>query len=201
MAIRFEWYENPANSDEEGEKKHYHARPTLNGCIDTEYLATQIQRRCSLTKVDVVASLDALSAVMAEHLRDGKRVHLNGLGYFQMSLAVDGEVEAHTKRRNTQVRMKGVKFRADQKLKNNIGAIEVEHTKHGAHSQRLTPEEVKARLNKYFKTHEVMTRSDFQSCCGLTRNTATRHILRLCEAGALKNIGSRMQPIYVMGEG
>lgn len=201
MPIRFEWYENPTTPDQEEEIKHYHARPTLNGRIDTTQLAQQIQGRCSLTKVDVAAVLDALSAVVAEHLQEGKRVHLDGLGYFHISLAVDGEVEAQTKRRNTKVRMKAVKFRADSKLKENIGIIEVEHTKYGAHSRRLSNEEIRVRLAKYFSERKVMTRSDFQICCGMTRNTATRHILRLRQEGVLKNIGTRMQPIYVPGEG
>ncbi|MEG0453997.1 MAG: DNA-binding protein, partial [Bacteroides sp.] len=94
-----------------------------------------------------------------------------------------------------------VKFRADSKLKENIGIIEVEHTKYGAHSRRLSNEEIRVRLAKYFSERKVMTRSDFQACCGMTRNTATRHILRLRQEGVLKNIGTRMQPIYVPGEG
>ncbi|MEG0040033.1 MAG: DNA-binding protein, partial [Bacteroides sp.] len=64
MPIRFEWYENPTTPDQEEEIKHYHARPTLNGRVDTTQLAQQIQGRCSLTKVDVAAVLDALSAVV-----------------------------------------------------------------------------------------------------------------------------------------
>lgn len=198
MAIRFEWYENPAASHPDEEKKLYHARPTLNGGVDTDYIAQQIQRRCSLTHIDVSAVLDALSNVVSEHLQEGKRVHLDGLGYFQVTLTVDGEVEAGTKRRNTKVKMKSVKFRADQKLKNNIGAIEVEHTPYGAHSCCLTEEGIRTRLKRFFETHQVMTRSDFQTYCGMTRNTATRHILKLREAGILKNIGTRMHPIYTL---
>lgn len=202
MAIRFEWYENPVNTDqaEEGGKKHYHARPTLNGRVDTDYIAKRIQRRCSLTDIDVAAVLDALSSVMAEELQEGKRVHLDGLGYFHITLAVEGEIEAHTKLRNTKVRMKAVKFRADQKLKNNIGTVKMEHTKYGAHSRRLTEKEITARLKKHFESHRVMTRRDFQACCNMTRNTATRHIQQLCQAGVLTNIGTKMHPIYVPKE-
>lgn len=200
MAIRFEWYENPTSLNDDDEKKRYHARPTLNGRRDTDDIAAQIQARCSLTDIDVAAVLDALSHVMAEHLQEGRQVHLDGLGYFQVTLAVDGEIEANTKRRNTKVKMKAVKFRADQKLKNNIGAIELEHTKYGIHSSCLTEQEIKAQLKRYFESHKVMTRSDFQSCCGMTRNTASRHILQLREAGVLKNIGTKMHPIYIPGE-
>jgi len=42
-----------------------------------------------------------------------------------------------------------------------------------------------------------MTRADFQKGCGLLRNTATNHLRRLVAEGKIKNIGLRMQPIYV----
>lgn len=199
MPIRFEWYENPVPSTEADEEspKHYHARPILNGRADTDYIARRIQQRCTVTHTDVAAVLDSLSRVMAEELQEGKRVHLLGLGYFRITLAVEGEVEAETKRRNTLVRMKGVKFRADQKLKNNIGEIKVEHIKYNAHSRRLTEEQIILRLKTYFTTQPVMTRCNFQTCCGMTKNTAARHITRLCQAGVLMNIGTKMHPIYV----
>ena len=35
----------------------------------------------------------------------------------------------------------------------------------------------------------------------MTRTTANRHLRRLLEEGKLKNIGKRMQPIYVAAAG
>lgn len=202
MAILFEWYENPVATTEGDEEspKHYHARPILNGHADMNYIARRIQHRCTVTHTDIVAVLDSLSTVMAEELQEGKCVHLDGLGYFRITLAADGVIEANTKRRNTLVRMKSVRFRADQKLKNNIGDIQVEHIKYNAHSRPLTPEQIDHCLKTYFTTHRVMTRRNFQACCGMTQSTAARHIARLCRAGVLTNIGTQMHPIYVPAE-
>lgn len=197
MAIRFEWYKNPTTREDEQEL--FHARPVLNGNVETEEIAGQIQERCSLTEVDVNAVLDALSHITAEHLKEGRRVHLNGLGYLQISLTCDGEIEKDTKYRNTKVKMKNVRFRADQVLKNRIGKIELEHTKRGVHSQTLSDEEIAERLKKYFLKEKVLTVGDFQQLCGMGRTTANRRIRQLREAGILKNIGTPMQPIYILG--
>ena len=62
-------------------------------------------------------------------------------------------------------------------------------------------EEIDMRLKEYFADHDVMLRYDFQEVCCMTRTTANRHLRRLLEEGKLKNIGKRMQPIYVASAG
>lgn len=198
MAIRFEWYENPTNTEEE--KTLYHARPILNGSADTKEIATQIQELCALTEVDVNAVLNALSYVTSTHLKEGKRVHLNGLGYFQLSLSCDEEIEADTKYRNTKVKVKTVRFRADQELKDRIGETKLVHSAHGTHSKKLSDEHIIKRLHTHFSKQPILTRKEFQQLCGMTRTTASRRIQKLREAGVLKNIGTQAQPIYMLGE-
>ena len=58
----------------------------------------------------------------------------------------------------------------------------------------LTPEEIDKRLEKFFTTHDFMTKGDFYSLTGMTRTTATRHIRRLCDEGKLENKGLQKQP-------
>ena len=112
MAIHFEWYENPVPPNRPDEKK-LHARITYNGKVGTDYVRRKIQERCSLTETDVTAVLDALSHVLGQELGDGRQVHLDGIGYFHPTLKCIEEVTAETKRKNTKVRLKGIKFRAD----------------------------------------------------------------------------------------
>ena len=93
--------------------------------------------------------------------------------------------------------MAGVKFRADQKLKNEIGTIKAKALKANEHSAKLTDKEIDRRLTNYFATRPFMTRNDFQSVCGMMRTPAMRHIRRLRTEGKLKNEGTMLQPIYV----
>ena len=196
MAIQFELYKTPHPKDEEG-KETYHARVVNFQHIDTDYLAKEIQIATSLTEGDVKSVLDSLSHFMGDRLREGESVHLDGIGYFYPVLTSTEPVTAATKRKTTKIKLKGIKFRADQVLKNEIGAIKAKPLGLNEHSQKLSDKEIDRRLTSYFSTHQFLTRSDFQSLCGMMRSTAQLHIRLLRSEGKLENAGKLNQPIYV----
>jgi len=200
MAISFDWYENPVSPDKP-EEKRFHPRIIANGQIDTKDLRSRIQSRCTLNEVDVTAVLDALSQVMDEELCEGRQVHLDGIGYFYPTLTATEEIAADTPRRNTKVKLKGIQFRSDQKLKNSVGHIKIKQMKRIIHSPKLSETDIDSRLRKYFTDHQIMQRSDFQDITGMVRSTAMIHIRRLRTKGKLLNIGIPSQPIYVPAPG
>ena len=200
MAISFDWYENPV-SPNKPEEKRFHPRIIANGQIDTKDLRSRIQSRCTLNEVDVTAVLDALSQVMGEELCEGRQVHLDGIGYFYPTLTATEEIAADTPRRNTKVKLKGIQFRSDQKLKNSVGHIKIKQMKRIIHSPKLSETDIDSRLRKYFTDHQIMQRSDFQDITGMVRSTAMIHIRRLRTKGKLLNIGIPSQPIYVPAPG
>ena len=200
MAISFDWYENPVSPDKP-EEKRFHPRIIANGQIDTKDLRSRIQSRCTLNEVDVTAVLDALSQVMGEELCEGRQVHLDGIGYFYPTLTATEEISADTPRRNTKVKLKGIQFRSDQKLKNSVGHIKIKQMKRIIHSPKLSETDIDSRLRKYFTDHQIMQRSDFQDITGIVRSTAMIHIRRLRTEGKLLNIGIPSQPIYVPAPG
>ena len=200
MAISFDWYENPVSPDKP-EEKRFHPRIIANGQIDTKDLRSRIQSRCTLNEVDVTAVLDALSQVMGEELCEGRQVHLDGIGYFYPTLTATEEISADTPRRNTKVKLKGIQFRSDQKLKNSVGHIKIKQMKRIIHSPKLSETDIDSRLRKYFTDHQIMQRSDFQDITGMVRSTAMIPIRRLRTEGKLLNIGIPSQPIYVPAPG
>ena len=200
MAISFDWYENPVSPDKP-EEKRFHPRIIANGQIDTKDLRSRIQSRCTLNEVDVTAVLDALSQVMGEELCEGRQVHLDGIGYFYPTLTATEEIAADTPRRNTKVKLKGIQFRSDQKLKNSVGHIKIKQMKRIIHSPKLSETDIDSRLRKYFTDHQIMQRADFQDITGMVRSTAMIHIRRLRTKGKLLNIGIPSQPIYVPAPG
>lgn len=200
MAISFDWYESPTPSDKQQEEKTLYPRILLNGSTTTNELRRRIQMRCSLTETDVTAVLDALSHVMGEDLADGRQVHLDGIGYFHPVLTCTEPVTLETKRKSTKVKLKAIKFRADQELKNQVGSIKVHPLKLNKFPSRITDSEINKRLKNYFSTHAFMTRSDFQTICGMSRSTAMAYIRRLRSEDKLENKGSMMHPIYVPGK-
>lgn len=201
MAILFDWYETPKPADKQGEEKTLHPRIKLNGSTGTDVLRRRIQEHSSLTETNVTAVLDALSHIMGEELAEGRQVHLDGIGYFYPCLTCTGPVTASTKHKLTTVKLKAIKFRADQTLKNEFGPLRVKCLKGSLEFKRLTNEEIDRRLTNYFKTHQFLRRTDFQELCGMPRSTAMRHLRRLRSEEKLENAGGLMQPIYIPKNG
>ena len=207
MAILFEWYETPVpnNETDETEKTTIHARITLNGKVGTDEIRHKIQARSSLTETDVSAVLDALSHIMGEELAEGRQVHLDGIGYFHPTLKCEEGITMETKRKNEKVKLKGIKFRADQALKNEIGNVKLKNFKHSGHSSKLSDVEIDMRLKEYFAEHPEYFSMidgkryslDFQHICGFMKSKAMEHLRRLKAEGKIENIGRQMQPIYV----
>lgn len=195
MAVRFEFYQTPAPDDKQGEKK-YHARVVSHNTVETKHIIHDIHSACTLTPGDIKACLAELSRVMAEKLRLGERVHIEGLGYFQVTLQCDS-TDTTPKTRAGHVAYKTIKFRPDKEMNAEMNTLKVERSDLKNHSLCTDSETVDAKLEKYFTENDVITRRNLETLCGLTRTTAGRQINRLLEENKIKNINTRNQPIYV----
>ena len=193
MAIKFEFYESPHTIGTN--KKRYHARVVNWQRITTDHLAQEIHYGSSLTVADIKATLISLSEKLAYHLKDGARVHLEGIGYFHLSLTCP-ETRTPSATRANRVKFKSVTFRADKYLKKELTGVKTERSKYKPHSMPMTAEEIDAALTEYFSTHSVLTRRQFESLCMLKRATAARYIARLVKEKKLCNISIPHNPIY-----
>ena len=200
MAILYEWYENPGESDD-SEEKGLHPRIFLNGKVGTDKLCRMIHGRSSLSVGDVKNAFEMLAQICGEELREGREVHIEGLGYFAPILRSTQKVTRSTKNKWSKMELKTIGFRPDARLRGELVGVTASRSKYARHSESLSAVEIDMRLKEYFADHDVMLRYDFQEVCCMTRTTANRHLRRLLEEGKLRNIGKRMQPIYVAAAG
>lgn len=198
MTVLFDFYEAPPKEGEENTFRVY-ARPVLASTVNTERVAAIIQERCSLTETDIIAALHSLGQVVAEQLQDGRRVHLEGLGYFSLSLECH-DIQTRKDMRADRVSVKSIKFQADKELKGLVMQTKAERSNYRSHSARLTNEEMDRRVAEHFEENNIMTRRDFQRFCQVKKGLAFKHIHRLLEEGKIKNINTLRQPIYVKGQ-
>ena len=188
MAIVFDWYENPNASSEE--EAALHPRIFMNGKVDTDTLCYKIHDYSSLTVGDVKNVLDNLSKILGESLREGKEVHIEGIGYFYPTLAATGKVTRSTPHKTNKVAFKTVRFRPDSNLKGHFVGVRANQSKYVRHSEKVSEVEIDMLLKEYFAEHQMMTRRDFQEVCGLARTTAKMHLVRLRGEGKLVNIAA-----------
>ena len=68
----------------------WYPRAVITQTVDTDALATIMQRNCTLKKADIVAVISELIETMADQLQDSKRVKLNGFGSFKIGIRGEG---------------------------------------------------------------------------------------------------------------
>ena len=199
MSIEYEFYRNP---DSQGtKKKRYHARVVPTGRISTDQLAQEIQKECTLTVSDVKSVLIALAYKMAEHLGEGRKVHLKDIGYFQVNLHCKEEVRTTHAVRSENVEFKSVSFRADTNLKESLKKQKIRRSKNKPHSMPMTEQQIDEKLTEHFAQNPILTRRDFQFLCLQVKSTACRILRKLVEEGKLKNISTPRNPVYVPDNG
>lgn len=199
MAIQFEFYKNP-QPEKEGEEPSYHPRVVNFQHVTSQRLAMEIHQVTTFGKSEVEAMLMELSRCMGNHLREGERVHLDGIGYFQITLQTTEPVHSLGTRAD-KVKFKSIRFQADRDLRSSCIATHVRRSKYKPHSASLSQEEIDNKLTEYFVTNVALTRSRMQSLCEFTQSMAARQLRRLKAEGKLKNIGKPTQPIYVPATG
>ena len=118
MAVQFEFYKNPVQGEEEGETS-YHPRVVNFQHVTTQRLAVEIHSATTFGKAEVEAMLMELSRCMGNHLREGQRVHLDGVGYFQITLQATEPIHSMAAHAD-KVKFKSVSFLADKDLKSEL---------------------------------------------------------------------------------
>jgi predicted histone-like DNA-binding protein len=199
MSIEYDFYRNP--NSQGTNKKRYHARVVSSNRISTNELAEEIQSECSLTVADVKAVLIALGDKLAKHLGEGNKVHLEGIGYFQVNLQCKEEVRTTQSVRSENVEFKSVSYRADNELKKHLRNQKIQRSQTKIHSAEMTEEEIDQKLTEYFKTHETLTRNQFEVLCTQVKSTAHRILLKRVKDGKLRNVATSHNPVYMPDNG
>lgn len=202
MAIKIEWQiKPPSKSEDRGkEKPQMFPRITDSEVVDVERLAETITKRGGLTKGTVVDVLSDLPNVMAELLSEGKTVEIPMLGSFNLSIGTDAQIHPDSKRRMRSVEVRGVKFQPDKELMKAIGKPTFQWQAGTGFAIAQTSTQLIPLLEDYFKTHESITRKEFEQTFGLKRTTAYIRLKELVDRGVMKAIGSGRDTVYMWGD-
>ena len=199
LSVQYDFYKNPSPKDSK-KRVRYHARVVPYGTVDTNKLAQRIHSRCTVTPADVKAVLSSLSDVVIEELKDGNRIHIEGLGYLQITLECP-PIQSTKEIRAESIRFKSVAFRSEAELRKRLRIARFERAPRKNHSSGLVAgERLDALLAGYFATHDHITRIGFQTLYGFTRTTANRRLKELRETGKIDYLGAARASIYIVGK-
>ncbi len=194
MGLRYDFYENPLPKESNREKR-LHTRVVTWGTATTDEIVSRIHNASTLTIGDVKASLISLIEVMADELSSGRRVHLEGLGYFQLTLS-SPPVKSAKEIRAESVHVKNISFRAEASFKKRFSHIPLARARRKRHSNRYSDIEIDALLTRHFRDNTYITSRGFRALCGFTESTAKRRLRKLIADGKLQKTGHRQSPLY-----
>lgn len=197
MTVEYDVYKTPKGFGEE--KEAYHVRVKNKETVTTDQIAAQIEHDTVLTKGDVKNVLMSLSHHLVKCLGEGKRLHIEGIGYF--SLLIEAPAVASPKdMRAEYVQVKGIAYRPDKRVKVKLADTKFKRAKVKEHSGMMSDEMVRDRLTAYFVDHAYLRRKDFENLCGFTTMTAIRRLNALLADGLLKKDGERQSAVYLLNE-
>ena len=105
MKVEYDLYKSPPREVDGKEVAHLHARVARSKTVSIWSLGDDIQKATSLTKSDLRAVLCEMSDRFVEELQKGNCVHIDGIGYFQMTLSCPADVE-----KEGEVRAESIRF-------------------------------------------------------------------------------------------
>ena len=123
MAVPYIFITQKSLPDKEGVQKEVsYARTVANHKADTEELAHNISKRCTVNPADVAAVLYALGDELKTRLKNGEIVELNGIGTFRL-IAGTGVVQDPQKVRTSDFIRRRINFHPDKSLKTTLNNL------------------------------------------------------------------------------
>ena len=195
MPIKFDLYKNP---EKEGvTSSRLHAKVITTGIVDTKNLGESINRKCSFTASDVWGVLTALRTEFYDAFSEGYSIHLEGIGYFSLSLKCEPDVDPkHVSSKD--VKVKGIRFVPEKELLEMLKKVQFEHdTDDSRHSSNMEQQEIMAKIDRFFADNQFLRRIDFEKLTGFNKSKALRTLKELVKDGALRNVGTKNMPMYI----
>lgn len=158
--------------------------PMTGKSISTDEIMTNISRRCTLTRADIISVFSALSEEIGNMFAMGRSCNIEYLGIFSPSLSCDAPDCAEGDVRPSSVHVAGVNFRPSKSLMQNIGHIECIPSTHKKSSAHIEQEQVLDFINK---TSTPFSIGQFARHFCLTYATARRRLEYLATHDIIMN--------------
>ena len=195
MAINIEWQVKPPGKHDS--KPQMFPRITDSEIVNEQQLAELVASHGTLSRGNAKTALNDLAEVMVDQLREGKTVNIPMFGSFKLSIGTDSEIHSDTDRRMQTIVVRGVNFQPSQEFMAAIGKPSFQWKSKTGVVIAPTTDQLIPQLITFFKTHDSITREEFERTFGLKRTTAYMRLKELVKRGVIQAIGNGRERKYV----
>jgi len=176
--INYSWYNTP--SQKKGQKS-YHVRISKAQTMQFDEVSKELEQTTMATEADVKGIVEGLSYLLAHRLSSGTSVHIEGIGYFSLSIAAP-TADDPSKINAPQIKVRTVKFRPEKKLINEIVEnVSFQKSATCERSVTLNKKSVQRLLKDFLEIHDCISATEFRFLMNQTRATAYRRLRELCK--------------------
>lgn len=201
MAVKFDLHEKPRTNPDD--PVSYIPRLVSSGTVTLKQLCHEINAGNSITPSDVKAVLSALSAYMAQHLRDGQTIDIDDLGTFRLSLKSLKPIDYFDD--NTaarQLALSRIIFTPKKEFFHRCIPLSYHRVdKPRRKSPVLTDDQILDRMAVYMSQvkEPLFTTRDFMHATGIGHTTACKRLKSLVATGRIKRMGHDLHhPYYIL---
>jgi len=203
MACKYELYNNPSASSKG--KTRMHPRPLNNGKTSSKDITKRMAKSNTNSESQIKAVLDDFFNYMYEELAEGKSVHIEGLGDFQITLKSDVTIKHPEDVRAGSIKVDSIGFRPQKKvvdrLKNNVRFERTHSANASADSALAILDHVKAYFENPENKDKGITSQFVKLETGLADKTVSHYLHQLAMLGYLKNLSPDVHhPVYMSTE-
>lgn len=188
MRVKYDLYKSPPRKTGEKEVTRLHARVADVHTVSMTDLSGTIQRSTTLTRTDLKAVMSEIGERFLEELQKGNRVHLEGVGYFQMTLTCPPDIRHRDEARAEAIRFKSVSYKPEKDLRKQLKGTKFVRSDRSGHTLNCSEGELAGILTGYFGNHDYITRHELENLCCMTRSTAYRRIKGWIKENKMKKI-------------
>lgn len=192
--IKFGVHRNP-QKDAEG-RETYHVRHETDYALNQEYIVSQVKTYNAAEASHVKPVIGVLREQIVEILTDNHNVHIEGLGNFYLKLGFRERTDENglpvkphftdpSRITGNDVVVESIGFTPDEEFLKQLRKRAyhyVNATGRGmvGHSADVTKEQIIARLDQFFETHDRLLSSNMRGLFGLTQYMANKWLDELC---------------------
>lgn len=167
--------------------------------MNAEQMEREIESATTLTAADVRGVLAVLHDMIVRDLSQGRRVHLDGIGYLSLSAGLALAADDGHKVTGKDVYLRGVNFRPEDRLVDAIrGNVSFRRGKRASKSAAYTADELWEKVKAYISIHRFITVNAMREQFALSRRKASDGLAAMVADGRLVKAGSQRRQIYLL---
>ena len=186
MAIKYDLYKNPPAAGSV-KKTRLHARLSSIETVNLKDLGKDIESASSFSRSDWVGALELLRHTMMKEFKRGRRIYIEGIGYFKPTLSCPDDVKNAKDIRAESIGIKSIAYTPDKNLISELNTAKFIR-KSGKHTKQQTESKLEELIFNYINNNGSITRKKVETLCEMTRSSAYRYIKHLISEGKLKKI-------------